>query len=546
MSHCCSRAPHRLCAPSSVCLCLAVLSLMAAQFLPAAAQAQTHGTYTVGYSGGSITVDHGNAYPFEAGGGQYAASGNATANTDSYGTGQSCSVRIPDPNLSTPIMAKFTWHPDPSNPNEPPPSSAIVSQTCQASWRVINSSSGASGSGDASNGLGKMAPASTTGGDANSTLYTTWSALDPASPPTSFSVECSPSAHFSGNSGSVSHASISGSASVSYSAIATPVFIDLGGTTLVNGMREALTGQQITATLLVPNGLPTGTKITSYTWSFDGTPTPHPIKNWDGTASGDTTHPQLVPLTAADLMGTDTIGNGISVNSLGFYDQYAESLSVKCAVSLKFFDGTTATVNAKPVPVAFLKPSVTKWDIITGFIQSHGTGVWGLEPDPATSNSDGEVWKNITITVPSPFSGGSGCIVQLTKPDRETYTGTNPSPTVPNNKLEGLDGSFPYGAIWTLPGLGGDVDSPAITISGGNPGGTYSKLTASDSYTTWVMYKPATTGAIWVPLQSYTWSWAGTVSWLNGAWTLTAGTPANAAAAPQYTTADTNTPPHGH
>ena len=80
-------------------------------------------------------------------------------------------------------------------------------------------------------------------------------------------------------------------------------------------------------------------------------------------------------------------------------------------------------------------------------------------------------------------------------------------------------------------------------ISGGNPGGTISKITAHDLFTTYVMYMPPGTNSVWVPLQSYDWSWAGTVSWVNNAWTLTAGTPANAAAEPLYTASNTDTPP---
>ena len=311
--------------------------------------------------------------------------------------------------------------------------------------------------------------------------------------------------------------------------------VTITGTTPVGGS-QALTGQQLTAVLNVPPGFsvyqPTGQ--TGYQWTITGSLVNKVFKNYDPTLPSN----QLTLLTAADLTAA----------SPSFYDSAAETVSATCAVTLVAPDGTKLPLTVKSKDISVLKPTVTAWGITTGFVQPkpNAVGVWGLEPDPSTTNSDGETWANVTIVVPSPFVGGQGTFTQLLTPDRETYTGTTPTPTVPNNNQIGLDGSFEYGSPWTVPAMGNDVDSPAITISGGNPNNTLTKLTAHDILKTWVMYNPPAVGSqntVWVPLANYTWSWSGTVSWLNNQWTLTAGTPANAASEPHYIATSTPDPP---
>ncbi len=539
---------HCQCVSLPVRLGLAVFSLMVALLLfSPAAFAQTHGTYTVGYSGGSVGATHGTINDFGAGGGQYGTSGSASASTDSYGNGQTCSVSIPNPALSSPppLTATFTWHPDPSNPNEPPPAAAIVSQTCQASWRVDNSSSGATGSGDASNGLGTTAPASTLGGTAGGTKYMVRSAPDPSHPLMTFFVECSPTAHFSGASGSTAHALVSGSIEVTYFASATPVFIDLGGTTLVNGVQEALTGQQITATL---NGIPTNCTVTSYTWTQ---PSATCFKTYNETAASN----QLVALGSADLTGPASGSTGVA--PLAFYDRAQENLTVTCTVAMTAPDGTSLTVTATSTQVSVLKPSVTRWDIIQGYVQydpsynSKEYGpiqTFGLYGDlNATGDSNaGMIWRNATVSVPAPFSGNGQCtFTQLVNPDRLGYVGNNSTPLASNNGILGLDGSFDYGSRWNVTAMGNDVDSPLVIlgragVSQQNPQ-SYDQSSASDALTTYIMYRPS--GGVWVPLQKFSWTWSMTIKWDGSQWNLMASYPKTVGSAPPYTPTATPDPP---
>ena len=447
------------------------------------------------------------------------------------------------------ITATFTWQP--AYPGEPAPASVILQQHCLASWSG-NLSGTATVTGDCDNGLGGPVVSHWEEGSCESVKYM----VQAPEADGSVTVTCLPSAHLSGDTGS--EGETGGIVRVSYSATITPVTINLTGQ---NSTNQALTGQQITATLSTPNGLPSGTKITSYTWSFDSgvvDKPAKPIKNWDETASGDPTHPQLVPLTAADLTATDTSGNGISVNSVSFYDEVQENVTVKCVVSLKFSDGTTATVNAKSVPVAFLKPNVSKWMIDTGYIQPLATaGYFGLNSPPSVNPSvGGEYWHDVTIDVPQPFSGGQGCFAQLITPGFEMYQDGSTIPVAdPNDKKQGLDNAFPYqGYMWNLstsgntPALGTQSDSPSIGLAAVNVPQYQGWNTAvrNDSFITWVMYRPpvvGTQGHIWVPLENYSWSVSFTLQWLNNQWAMTASSPSDTKRAAPRSPADVDSPP---
>ena len=461
------------------------------------------------------------------------------------------------------ITALYTW--STSTPANDPAPPCIVMQSCRTSWYGTYASPPAS---SCSDGFGDGEIKSSNGqnyqGNCNGTRYSV------VTPDTSGSFTLT-------LSGAQSHTPVSTLSgfyysTVSYSCTAYPVTVTLAGQ---NPANQALTGQQITASLSTPNGLPTGAKITSYTWSFDSgvvDKPAKPIKKRDETASGDPTHPQLVPLTDADLTATDKSGNGISVSPVSFYDEVQENVTVKCAVSLKFADGTTATVNAQSVPVAFLKPTAN-WMFTQTTVAD--------QPDKGSFQA-GELLGPISITVPSPFSGGSGCLAQLGTFDRsvkrhplnnqpDTYSckvqKTNPDGTtswiVPG---QGLDGGFPYtqsitldsnnnpvvtdhngGYTWGADDQGTPADTPTQSYtnksldSGGND---WYQAHASDSFVDYLMYKPppfGNQGVIWVPLKTLTWSWNATATKdATGEWKsmggMTTGQVTDATSPPQWST----------
>ena len=489
------------------------------------------------YTGGIYTQPNAQGvqtqYPYKLTGSSYGgASGGAGA-----------------PSCTGTISTTFTWQPAAGQTmtTDPPPTVVVVTENCT----VMASANrpGSTGSYDTGfSGAGQSGSVPFTFGGSNSATVSGVRYTSPAGGAT-VALSVSPSATAN---------TIGAASSVAYSAAISPIFVNLSG---VNPANQALTGQQITATL---NGVPSGTKVTSYTWSFTGGTAPNPIKNWDpnGKAADGVTLQQLFPLTSADLTQTDVPnGNGLNVNpiTISFYDQVADTVTVKCAANLTFPDSTTGSVNPTSVPVTFLKPTVTGWGIKSGIVRSpHGiTGLFNVPGD--NIYTDGQSWHDVVINVPSPFSGGQFSFGQTLTPVltiyRELPQGSTASPyyVQTNNGINGLDTIFPYFTPFTIPNqpaskeLTGDSPQVAIpdlnvtiTVPPGDTGGTsWNKTTASDQFTTWLIYLPPGQSSIWVPLQTYSWSWSGTM--INDAgWTQTAGSP-TAGATP--TASDTNTPP---
>ena len=515
-------------------------------------------TYSPTYSGGVTSITPAPtdpmqaAKPFTYSGGTYGGSASGFVQPGPQGQSASLLVSAATTTASgtaAPLVARFTWLPAVPNvpgperlyaPAPPPGSGVIVQQHCRVD---ANEMSGLSTSTmQCNDGLGGSGSQI---GEGYVTVEDTKYTVATVGADGTVSVSCSPSGVYKATT---TTGPGQGIVSVSYGAAVTSVItVDLTGQNTTN---QALTGQQITATL---NGVPSGVTVTSYTWSFDSgvvDKPAKPIKNWDETANGDPTHPQLVPLTDADLKGMDTSGNGISVNPLNFYDEVQENVTVKCAVSLKFADGTTATINAKSVPVAFLKPSLSKWLIDTGYIQASTTnpGYFGLYAAPGSGFPGGEYWHDVTIDVPQPFSGGQGCIVQLITPAFELYKDGSPIVYAdPNDKKKGLDNSFPY-TQWDLPALGKESDPPQIGVAGVNvpQDQGFRTGTFNDAFVTWVMYKPpvfGTHGHIWVPIRSYPWSTSFTLQWVNNQWTFNAPVPSATTRATPRNPVQTDTPP---
>lgn len=334
-----------------------------------------------------------------------------------------------------------------------------------------------------------------------------------------------------------------------------PVYINLGGQDPATG--NALTGQQIQATLSMPNGLPSGTKITSYTWSFSDGIKPNLIKGWDGTNNAV----QLIPWLPTDFSRTDTSGNGISVSSLSFYDEIADTkVTVKCTVNLTFSDGTTGSVTATSAPVTFMKPAVA-WTVGKSF----NNLTPGFIPNEGQAFGANELWGPMIITEPAALvknGPGTACITQVANPLTRSFAGTDQNggsvsynniqflngdgTTGRSSKPTGLDGGFPYpfgyvanangtftsvtsSYTWKANVKGYAADGPKQPFTPADPGTTITwfSSTASDSFNTWVMYCPPSNGlgTIYVPLQTLTWSWGGNASLTGKVWSVSQGPP---------------------
>lgn len=417
-----------------------------------------------------------------------------------------------------------------------------MEQTSSVLWYVRSQGGTGSGSGTTSCGLaGAVTSPYTATGEYSGADH--WEVL--SSPGASFTRSCSPSGSFTGQTGA--EGLVRGHVDVSYGASAYPVTVDLGGTTIVNGVPEALTGQQITATL---NGIPTNFIVNQYTWTQ---PSATCFKTYNETAASN----QLVALGNADLTGPASGSTGVT--PLVFYDRAGENLTVTCTVSLTAPDGTPLSVTATSPAVSVLKPVVTRWDIAQGYVQydpsynSQEYGpiqTFGLYGDLSTTGNSnaGMIWSSAIVNVPAPFSGNGQCtFTQLVNPNRLGYVGNSSTPLVPDNGILGLDGSFDYGSRWNVTAMGNDVDSPLVIIGAAgrpqqNPQ-SYNQVNVSDAFTTYIMYQPS--GGVWVPLQKFSWTWSMTLNWQpqTSQFNLIASYPATAGSAPAYTTTMATDPP---
>lgn len=363
--------------------------------------------------------------------------GSYSANTDNINGNSNSSISS---RIQGPLTATFHWVADAAHPNSPPPAQATVTENCNFSWKLRDSNGSVSGSYNTDLGQsGSIAANTTSSGGGSKTFSVSTGGLS------SFSVSCNPQASIGGSTGS---GVLGDEFSILFtaSAINNQATINLDGYKTVNGMLQAMAGQQIKATLLID--LPTGAKITSYTWSFDGGTFSNPIKNWNGNGTAPNGTPQqLFPFTSADLTGTDTTGNGITVNPLNFYDQTTDTITVKCAVGLKLSDGTTKTVPAQSLPITFLKPT-SVWGIKSGIVRSPQgvTGLFGVPGDKVYT--DGQSWHDVVINAPSLFPGGQFSFVQTVKPILTVYRELSQGSTASafykqtNSGIDGLDTIF--------------------------------------------------------------------------------------------------------
>ncbi len=542
-------APRRFCAPSFLLLKAALL----ASLLLAAPHAQA-GTYTSPnpYSGGTMTdTAHDNSVPPPV----FASSTGYGATTKVYAfTPSQCSITV-----SGSPTATYTWQPDPNLPDGADPApSAIMVQTCYLVWNTDSAQDGATTSGSGTSGIPGAAafPSGPSGGG----TVTGYSVASPSG--STVTVSCSPTLNYTGTTTSSSRSTVYADANVNYSVTPYPVTIAIGGTyDPTHGDYRVLTGQQITATV---NGIPTGYTVTKYTWS---SPSGTCFKTYDYTLPSN----QLVALGSTDLSGP--AAGSTTVAGLSFYDRVKEDLTVTCTVTMTAPDGkTTLNLTATSPQVHVLKPTAT-WGVDPKTVPANGTAnsnQIGFHDDSTTSQSYGvnTTWYPTKLSVPSPFSGGQGCFAQLVTPSATiTRTATGKGVSTYSLKIlnaqgiwiapgTGLDGSFPYAigfttdangnltgiasdSSWQASGTGASGDNPKgqeTTSDVDNGGIMWTSSSISDSFTTWLMYKPD--GGVWIPVKSATWKASGNASGGPSNWSATgnytAPSPTDAKDPPQW------------
>ena len=181
-----------------------------------------------GYSGGTISGQVLLPRPFSYSMSYRYNNGTYGNECEAYDPGSTASC-------SGQITTTFTWVPPASDPNQPTPQSAIVIENCTAYARA-----GEGIAGNCSTGFSGAGQSSSSGGTISGTQYTGHS-----SPGASFTVQATPSASSTPSSNHL------GDASVSYSASAYPITIQLIGTAKdSSGAENILIGQGCSASLV--------------------------------------------------------------------------------------------------------------------------------------------------------------------------------------------------------------------------------------------------------------------------------------------------------
>lgn len=490
-------------------------------FLPP--QAYT-GHYTVSYSGGTI---NGRPYTLI----QSGYSGSA-----SFGTLVQRYIDYPSITCNGQITATFTWVAD--VPKEPPPA-VVVQEQCQAAWHCIYSSMLANPpipKGQADNGLGF--PETSTGhapysygglsGGKQYRIITAAAGKDLAT----FQVTCNPTASVTVgvNFGYIQDAG----ASITYSAMATPLMVVLGGSGInLNTQPEYLIGQQVTCSLNPGDLTPS-----NYHWTPPASC--QPFKQWKLTDFfyNDIDKPQtvqLILLTNQDL----------TQSTLTFYPKVPTSGIFQCTVDLTVPQGahwddgsTTKTVTAQSRYIGFRPPdppSPPSSDqpappvLTAAFTPANGT--IGLDPSSGQM-SVGAAYtyqvKTPTEFITSSDTGAVTLFIYFT-PTISVFSG-NASFLFDDSANMGINGSFP------VPGVSQSPDGKPIVY------GDRSSVTPNDPYITganatmsfhvWLMYRPPAP-SYWVPLADIGWGWQGeetlhlgTPFWLLNSGALTLNSPA--------------------
>jgi len=270
------------------------------------------------------------------------------------------------------------------------------------------------------------------------------------------------------------------------------------GTDITNTTRDVIVGQKISLTVEV---LPSGTSFTSPQWTIPG----NRIANYAVTCTGSGTPPECqAPTSAAVTALTNPTDAAVDY----YWVDGADGRQVQYSITVSGSNITgQATFNVKR-PTAQVTAT-------TGTV-AVGSPFGNLELHYGTTSIPGISFSR-TITVPTGFAGATQWVQTVTTLRRrqlnsgawERWSGT------------GLDTTYPY-------------DSGSSTSdSPGNPlSSDYLQVTADDSFTMWLMFKPDGATSIWVPLRQVSWSWAGAASRSGSTWTLNSssntGNPADA------------------
>jgi hypothetical protein len=267
-----------------------------------------------------------------------------------------------------------------------------------------------------------------------------------------------------------------------------------GGNDITDQTQDVEAGQRINLAVEV---LPSGTTYTNLQWTIPGTR----VANYVVTFVSET---QPTSATVTEL-------TNLKITPIVFYwVDGGDGRRVEYTVTMggkQFRAG--ATFNVKRATSTFTATSMAEVTVDFG-CDNQLLLRYGCSPPNVG------VKFTTNVTAPAGFQAGEDQIIQIVDSTRRTRVKLNGTTRV----LQGmgvLDTTFPYGQFFDSPSQDFELDDVRVT--------------ANDSFTTWVIYKPASEGAIWVPLKKLSWSWSGDA--------LTGGILNSGSHSPNQTGADT-------
>ena len=392
----------------------------------------------------------------------------------------------------------FTWVPASGQTatTDPPPSCVIVEQTSSAAWYVRSESGTGTGSGQANCGLsGGTVTTSTYGGNGPSASLSAVLYSVKTSPGASFSESCSPTASFTGTTGSSGF--VEGEATVGGGASVYPITINPGlAIKDSSGNYDILVGQICTASL---NGIPSNCTVSNYHWSVSGST----FQSW--AVSDDQSH-----TTEVDGLGTTTnpTASWFWDDNLGSGKSKQETITCTATVTLPAGQGSPLSITVTQ-PVTVYMPNWTctgtggTMQVNTSAPSGNGTDYW-LYAGPASGSSTGVGmdWKATEAAPSAPVAFGDG-VLELVQTETPNSTYTSSTGIVynrSNNGQQGLDSSYPY--PWASPAPSYESnDNPGLDLT------AFSAVSAhlQYSFVDTLMYEPPDRGQ-YVPIATLSWS----------------------------------------
>jgi hypothetical protein len=286
-------------------------------------------------------------------------------------------------------------------------------------------------------------------------------------------------------------------------------------------IQPIMVGQQ--ANLLAASAY--GDSVQNVQWSFDLSGPQYEV--------GDYGLPQVVP----DPSATPFVGE---IDTPSPVQPTSNPMSVYWLRENTFHVHVTGTIQGQTWANDVYYPTKAPYNV-NALESTSLTGVWinqnyGWPPDECSNatqfvvamllgnncTSDNGIKWTLSTNVYS-YGGGYLAVAQT---GQTTVGGTLNGKQVSFGSLVRLDKEFPYEGLYVdtaagLP-LGGN-DTPVQELTGTN----CTKVTRTDTYSDYFMYRPYTTPirpSIWITLARYDWIWSGSATYSKGTWTLSKST----------------------